>query len=108
MLRSSWLRRALKWTGTVLSLLILATLGTIQIIFGGIVRTACFSDVYYDFPIDFFVLGLVLLPIALPTAWLWHRDRRRIPPGHCPGCGYNLTGNTSGVCSECGKPTPAR
>jgi MFS family permease len=21
----------------------------------------------------------------------------------CPGCGYNLTGNTSGVCPECGR-----
>jgi hypothetical protein len=27
---------------------------------------------------------------------------RRIRPGCCPRCGYNLTGNTSGVCSECG------
>jgi len=30
------------------------------------------------------------------------RTRRRIPPGHCPKCSYNLTGNTSGVCPECG------
>lgn len=41
----------------------------------------------------------------IPTAWLWHRDRRRVRPGCCPRCGYNLTGNTSGVCSECGAPT---
>jgi len=26
------------------------------------------------------------------------------PPGHCQTCGYNLTGNVSGVCSECGTP----
>ena len=45
---------------------------------------------------------LLLLLDAIPTAWLWHRDRRRIRPGHCPGCGYDLTGNTSGVCPECG------
>jgi hypothetical protein len=29
----------------------------------------------------------------------WHRRRR---PGHCVQCGYNLTGNTSGRCPECG------
>lgn len=23
--------------------------------------------------------------------------------GCCPGCGYNLTGNVSGICPECGK-----
>ncbi|MCG3137766.1 MAG: hypothetical protein HJJLKODD_01616 [Phycisphaerae bacterium] len=22
----------------------------------------------------------------------------------CPGCGYNLIGNTTGICSECGRP----
>ncbi len=44
----------------------------------------------------------LLLLTAVPTAWLWHRDRRRIPPGCCLRCGYDLTGNTSGVCSECG------
>jgi hypothetical protein len=34
----------------------------------------------------------------------------RIPmtrPGHCPRCDYNLTGNTSGTCPECGNPIPA-
>ena len=52
---------------------------------------------------------LLLLLTAIPTAWLWHRDRRRIRPGCCLRCGYDLTGNTSGVCSECGlaKPPPA-
>lgn len=25
---------------------------------------------------------------------------------HCRQCGYNLTGNTSGICSECGTPIP--
>ena len=24
------------------------------------------------------------------------------PPGHCQDCGYDLTGNVSGVCPECG------
>jgi hypothetical protein len=39
--------------------------------------------------------------LAIATALLWYLDRRRIPPGHCRRCGYNLTGNVSGRCSEC-------
>ena len=48
-------------------------------------------------------LWILLLIFALPTAYLWYRDRRP-PPGHCRRCGYNLTGNVSGVCPECGQP----
>lgn len=29
------------------------------------------------------------------------------PAGHCRSCGYNLSGNVSGICPECGKPVPA-
>ncbi len=48
-------------------------------------------------------LSLPFIFMLLPTAamWLWpHRHRRTA--GQCLGCGYNLTGNTSGVCPECG------
>jgi len=31
--------------------------------------------------------------------------KKGIPPGRCPACGYDLTGNVSGICPECGKPT---
>jgi len=55
-------------------------------------------------------LGFILVPLwipfllfAIPTVYLWWIDRRRIPPGHCQKCGYNLTGNVSGVCPECGE-----
>lgn len=30
---------------------------------------------------------------------------RTVLPGHCGRCGYDLTGNTSSVCSECGMST---
>lgn len=43
------------------------------------------------------LLGLFLVP----TAFLWWRDRT-YPKGHCCQCGYDLTGNVSGVCPECG------
>ncbi len=40
--------------------------------------------------------------VFIPTFLLWRKDRRT-PEGHCVNCGYNLTGNVSGKCSECGK-----
>src|ERR1043166_7933927 len=40
---------------------------------------------------------------ALITIALFRLDRPP-KPGHCPSCNYNLTGNTSGICPECGTP----
>lgn len=38
---------------------------------------------------------------TVPAAILWLRDRAT--PSHCcQTCAYDLTGNTSGVCPECG------
>jgi hypothetical protein len=48
-------------------------------------------------------LWMLFLFFAVPTALLLWRDRRRIPPGHCQHCGYDLTGNISGRCPECGQ-----
>jgi hypothetical protein len=53
-----------------------------------------------------FPLWIPLLIVAIPTVFLWRRGRRR-PPGHCQNCGYNLTGNVSGVCPECGEKIQA-
>ena len=51
------------------------------------------------------VWAFALIAALPPAAWLRgrirrHRRRRR---GLCPRCGYDLTGNTSGRCSECGE-----
>ena len=58
---------------------------------------------------DYFIIIPLWIPFlmcAAPTALLFYLDRRRVLPGHCPTCGYNLTGNTSGKCPECGEPPP--
>ena len=49
-------------------------------------------------------LWMPILAFAIPTALTWRAHSlsfRR--PGCCRNCGYNLIGNTSGVCPECGE-----
>lgn len=48
-------------------------------------------------------LWIPLLAVAIVNSILWRIDRRN-PETGCDGCGYNLTGNISGVCPECGTP----
>jgi hypothetical protein len=50
---------------------------------------------------------IVTVILAIPTALLWWWDRRP-PKGHCDQCGYDLTGNVSGVCPECGHAAKTR
>jgi hypothetical protein len=76
-------------------------------------------------------LLIAVSPIALLSGWWWSSSRSLValvlcappacvlvfvgaclvlnrtlkdkqPSGHCQECGYNLTGNVSGVCPECG------
>lgn len=51
-------------------------------------------------------LWIPLLPLLLLAALLIYRDRTRRIPGFCHKCGYNLQGNTTGRCPECGHATP--
>ncbi len=49
-----------------------------------------------------------LIPTCLCIlGWLTWRTRYRPLEDHCPNCNYNLTGNQSGKCPECGTPTSA-
>ena len=51
----------------------------------------------WQFDMPFWCL---LLLAGVPTYILWRRDR--VPEGYCKTCYYDLTGNESGVCPECG------
>ena len=50
---------------------------------------------------------LTLTFAILPAIWLfkWNK-RRKLGPNACSSCGYDLTGNESGVCPECGASSP--
>jgi hypothetical protein len=49
-------------------------------------------------------LWIPCLMLAALSVALWWRDRP-MPPGRCFICGYDLTGNVSGTCPECGCAT---
>lgn len=55
------------------------------------------------------LFGVIVGAVAIPglLAMIFQRTPPVPPPGHCTTCGYNLTGNVSGKCSECGEPVPA-
>ena len=44
-----------------------------------------------------------LLTAILPVTWVVSLVRRK-RTGLCSNCAYNLTGNASGICPECGTP----
>jgi hypothetical protein len=48
-------------------------------------------------------VAFVLLAAGAPCLY----RRKPLEPGRCRRCGYNLTGNTSGVCPECGTAVAA-
>jgi hypothetical protein len=52
-----------------------------------------------------FYSALLWLVLCGPGVLRWWRRRRR---GRCVQCGYNLTGNISGRCPECGTPAAGR
>jgi hypothetical protein len=65
------------------------------------------TEIILQFPL----WGIVALSLLLPTYASARVLKRRkwLRTGRCASCGYYLTGNTSGICPECGTPclTPA-
>ena len=52
------------------------------------------------------ILAVISPVIAAIAGWVWGVIQGTAPPNFdaaiCEGCGYDLTGNVSGVCPECG------
>lgn len=49
------------------------------------------------------VITILAIYPSLSLAVWWYRRRKKQPdPNGCKSCGYDLTGNESGVCPECG------
>lgn len=51
------------------------------------------------------LMALISPVIAAVAGWVWGIFQRTPPvsdAGVCAGCGYDLNGNVSGVCPECG------
>jgi hypothetical protein len=79
---------------------------------GGATSHACLGFVHTSFFTPAVACGFTYVAVPLwgpllassvrPALWLRRRLRTR-RPGTCLACGYDLTGNVSGVCPECGR-----
>ncbi|MBK9118403.1 MAG: hypothetical protein IPM18_02215 [Phycisphaerales bacterium] len=49
-------------------------------------------------------LAIAFVVVAWAARGLWWGPFRKPLSGHCQACGYDLTGNVSGRCPECGTP----
>jgi len=58
------------------------------------------SHIRYEVAVRYW--HLVTIFAVMPAFCLIQWVRRPARPGACRACGYDLTGNTSGVCPECG------
>jgi len=56
----------------------------------------------FDVVVPQWVVPAVFAPLPAARIARWRRLRRRPATTTCGGCGYDLTGNVSGVCPECG------
>ena len=68
------------------------------------------GEAYYRGPHDLVLAAVIvamtgatfsIVTLAVGIVLFVHEKLTRVEPGHC-SCGYNLTGNESGTCPECG------
>ena len=96
------------------SSLVVAAVNGLPVVYLAAPRRLGWSLDYYAM-----VIGILFLPAAILSTLVVQGARAvgcrlvrwpRIAPGHCRACGYDLTGNVSGRCPECGlsRSTPHR
>ncbi len=90
-------RVASLWAALIVALLS-AFIGLLDIIQHGPTNfmSLCFDSLMLG------ILGLAIAFLVGILFVLYHRWTKPIPVGCCQSCSYNLTGNTSGICPECG------
>ena len=98
------LRTFTLWTGTTLCVLIAAAFvvswHSYQV---RLQRLRTEGHPIWDHLLEF-PLFFPLLAVPIPTLLAWRFWPKPPKPGHCE-CGYDLTGNVSGTCPECGRET---
>ena len=57
----------------------------------------------HDVVVPQWIVPAIFGPLPAVRIARWRRLRRRSDASACQGCGYDLTGNESGVCPECGE-----
>jgi len=68
---------------------------------GGRVIAVCYPGLFGNLVL---LCGGIIVARRVEGALRRRRDPR-CRPGHCHACGYDLRGNASGTCPECGTPT---
>jgi hypothetical protein len=99
MRRRPRLRRVLKWAVLALNFVALVAVATLTVR----LRAEFRGQITTPFIAGMILMWTSVVAALIATVVFWYRNQR-IPPGHCQTCGYNLTGNTSGRCPECGQP----
>ena len=67
---------------------------------GGFCRSKLGGSTELEIIVPYWLTALIAFGLAAPCAVRLHRRQRT---HQCVRCGYNLTGNVSGVCPECGE-----
>ena len=87
-------------------------IGGISTLAAGILGFCLWSAFVPNFINGFQALTVSVCVAAAGAVWWAIADRMRraeprFPAGFCQLCSYDLTGNTSGICPECGTPVQA-
>ena len=66
-------------------------------------RTADGSIEFFELPPNYALpIGFGILPAVWLAVRVYNGRSQRHVQGYCAACGYDLTGNQSGLCPECG------